>query len=222
MSRFKGKGSQTYDQRITKLIPGYELLYNLTAAKLKLLLPEEANILVIGAGTGNEILNLSKVNDQWAFTALDPAKDMLDIAQSKFREEGIEQRVNFHHGTISSFENGHKFDAALCFFVMHFISNLSEKKELLSSIRSHLVSNGDLFIADLMKPISENDRLAQAQASHLLGLPEEKNKKILNRLSNDFFPLDRGELDSLLQEAGYPIINAYFQAIRFSAFHIIF
>lgn len=220
MSRFKGEGSQTYDQRITKLIPGYELLYKLTAAKLKLLLPNKADILVIGAGTGNEILDLSTVNEQWHFTALDPSEDMLDIARSKFKQEGIQQRVNFHHGTISSFESDKKFEVALCFYVMHFISDLSEKKSLLTTIRSHLTSGGDFFIADLMKPVSENDRLAQAQASHLLGLPEEKIETMLNRLSNDFYPLNNHELNSLIQETGFKDMNTYFQAIRFAAFHI--
>lgn len=220
MSRFKGEGSKNYNQRISKLIPGYELLHQLTAAKLNILLPRKANILVVGAGTGNEILKLSKINKSWQFTALDPSKDMLDIAYSRFKENGIEQRVKYHNGTIESFKKTQKFDVALCFYVMHFIQTLSDKENLLKSIRDHLKPKADLLIADLMKPLSDNDRLAQGEVSQMMGLTAEEAENMLSRLSTDFYPLNRDELTSLIKTAGFQDITPYFQALRFSAFHI--
>lgn len=49
-----------YDQHIRKLIPGYEVVHQQILALLKAHLPERANILIIGAGTGYELGYLSR------------------------------------------------------------------------------------------------------------------------------------------------------------------
>ena len=41
-----------YDQHIRKLIPGYELVHLQIQAILKTHLPEHANVLIVGCGTG--------------------------------------------------------------------------------------------------------------------------------------------------------------------------
>ena len=218
MSRFENEGSQTYDQRITKLIPGYELLHQLTAAKLTLLLPEEANILVVGAGTGKEILQLSKLDASWQFTALDPSEDMLDIAQSNFKQQNINNRVDIHVGKTSGLNHQQRYHAVLCQFVMHFMPK-ENKRELLSTIHSRLKPGGSLLISDLMKASSEHQRLAQAKASNLRGLPSQEADQMLKRMQTDFYPLDIREYTDLLKTIGFCEPTSYFQALRFQGFH---
>ena len=52
MPTFTGEEAQNYDSRITKLVPGYALIHQLTGAQLLALYPDSATILVVGAGTG--------------------------------------------------------------------------------------------------------------------------------------------------------------------------
>ena len=47
MPTFKGEEAQEYDNRITRLVPGYELLHQLTNAQLQTTLSDDAHILVI-------------------------------------------------------------------------------------------------------------------------------------------------------------------------------
>ena len=84
MPTFKGEEAQEYDNRITRLVPGYELLHQLTNAQLKATLKDNAHILVVGAGTGKEILALAALNPTWQFTAQDTSSDMLAIAKQAF------------------------------------------------------------------------------------------------------------------------------------------
>ena len=215
MSRFDEAGASTYDDRIKKLIPGYDLLHQLTAAQLKVLLPQNADILVVGAGTGKEIQDLAHVNENWNFLALDPSEEMLSIARSSFEDQGIINRVSFHKGEVSSLELGKKFDAALSLFVMHFIHSFSEKRNFLSDIREVLKDEALLFLADLMKPSTEKEQLAQGEAAKMMGLSEDKKQTMLSNLETDFHALNSSELKKLLHESGFGSPVYYFQALRF-------
>ena len=71
MPTFTGEEAQEYDNSITRLVPGYELLHQLTNAQLSATLTDNAHILVVGAGTGKEIAALANLNSTWQFTAQD-------------------------------------------------------------------------------------------------------------------------------------------------------
>ena len=113
MGRFDKEGSQEYDSQIKKFIPGYKLLHQLSAAYLKTTLNTNAKILVVGAGTGSDILELAKIDPTWRFTALDISKEMLDTAKIRFTEADIIARINFHVGEIDTLTEK-EYDVAVC------------------------------------------------------------------------------------------------------------
>ena len=49
----------------------------------------KVEILIVGAGTGAEILELGKTNPGWRFVGVDPAKAMLDLAKEKIETVGL-------------------------------------------------------------------------------------------------------------------------------------
>ncbi|MNH01657.1 hypothetical protein D3C79_608800 [compost metagenome] len=51
--RFAGEGAQAYDERIPLLVPGYELLHQLSAAQLMTRLGQSARVLLVGVGPGH-------------------------------------------------------------------------------------------------------------------------------------------------------------------------
>ena len=221
MSRFKEDHSKEYDKNIHRFIPGYELVHQLTAAKLKILLPQKADILVIGVGTGTEILEFSKMNDRWRFTAIDLSEDMLNIAKRKFEKEAIGDRVDIHIGDVSSLNSVQKFDAAICLFVMHFIRTFNAKLRFVESIHSMLRYGAPFLFADLMNAESETEKLSQGEICRILGLSDEVVDVMLEKLETDFFPLAFDALEKLIIKAGFKALSPYFQSLRFHAYQCV-
>lgn len=214
MPNFQGDEAHNYDSRITKLVPGYELLHQLTAAQLNTILPDDAVILVVGAGTGKDIIELAKYNDTWHFIAQDISQDMLDIAKKNFVNSELASRVTFYQGPIKTLDT--PVDAALCLLVTHFIPKLEEKRRLLQSIRRNLIYKGTLFLADLMVAETKFERESQLTTCRALGLSEIGEQRMRHNLTHEFFPLTHSNLTDLLNQTAFSKPAFYFKALGFS------
>jgi len=216
MPTFKDEQATQYNSRITRLVPGYELLHQVTNAQLKATLKDNAHILVVGAGTGKEVLALAALNPTWQFTAQDISSDMLAIAKQEFEEQGISERVNVIEGELDKLST--KADAALCLLVMHFLEDDGSKKQLLKNIKANLNKGANLFISDLMKPETDFEREAQITVCADLGLSDAGQAYTAQNLESEFYPLDRMRLSELLNECKYGIPKLYFKALGFSGY----
>ena len=216
MPTFTGEQATHYNDRITRLVPGYELLHQLTNAQLKATLKDNAHILVVGAGTGKEILALAALNPTWQFTAQDTSSDMLAIAKQAFEEHGISKRVIVIEGELDKLST--KADAALCLLVMHFLKDDGSKKQLLKNIKANLNKGANLFISDLMKPETDFEREAQITVCADLGLSDAGQAYTAQNLESEFYPLDRMRFSELLNECKYGIPKLYFKALGFSGY----
>ncbi|MCQ8890417.1 class I SAM-dependent methyltransferase [Pseudoalteromonas carrageenovora] len=216
MPTFKDEQATQYNSRITRLMPGYELLHQVTNAQLKATLKDNAHILVVGAGTGKEVLALAALNPTWQFTAQDISSDMLAIAKQEFEEQGISERVNVIEGELDKLST--KADAALCLLVMHFLEDDGSKKQLLKNIKANLNKGANLFISDLMKPETDFEREAQITVCADLGLSDAGQAYTAQNLESEFYPLDRMRFSELLNECKYGIPKLYFKALGFSGY----
>ncbi|PCK31164.1 class I SAM-dependent methyltransferase [Pseudoalteromonas piscicida] len=216
MPTFTGEEAQNYDLRITKLVPGYELLHQLTGAQLLALYPKQASILVIGAGTGKEIVELSKLNPSWQFIAQDVSSDMLEIADQNFTKLGLKERVQIHYGAISP--KVYQADAVLCLLVMHFVKDNGDKASLFKQMHEQLKPNGKLFIADLERPATGFERDAQLIACKQLGLSEVGEQRMRVNLEHEFYPVDKIRLAELLNTAGFDVAKPFFKVLGFSGY----
>lgn len=61
--------SSRYDHKIRASIPGYEALHAMAHDFLRPALPETARLLVVGAGTGMELLTFGAAHPGWRFCA---------------------------------------------------------------------------------------------------------------------------------------------------------
>lgn len=216
MPTFMGEQALEYDNRITRLIPGYELLHHMTNAQLQVTLADNAHILVIGAGTGKEISALAAINSTWQFTAQDTSKDMLEIAKQRFAEQGITARVSMHNCPVDQLNT--KADAVLCLLVMHFVEDNGDKKQILKTIKTSLKKDALLYIADLMRPETLFEREAQLITCTQLGLGEAGKTQIQHALEREFYPLERMRFSELLHECGFGLPKLYFKALGFSGY----
>ena len=218
MPTFTADEALQYDNRIMRLVPGYELLHQVCAAQLAVLLPDEANILVVGAGSGTEICLLAKLNPKWRFTAQDISADMLAIAQARFEACGISERVSLYAEDVSSLVQRKQFDVALCLLVMHFVPDNGAKSALLQAINQRLKPHGHLFFADLMQPQTLFERDAQLNVCRELGLSEIGVTRMRDNFANEFFPLDKMRMHELFEKAGYSLPRPFFKVLGFHGY----
>ena len=88
---FGKERAESYDESISHLIPINENLLYL----MKLILddcPPNANLLCIGAGTGNEIIQLAQAFPQFNFTAVEPSASMLEVCTRKLEKLNLLNR----------------------------------------------------------------------------------------------------------------------------------
>jgi tRNA (cmo5U34)-methyltransferase len=215
MPTFKGEEALHYDSRIARLIPGYELLHQLTQAQLHTLFPSAARFLVVGAGTGFELVLLAKLNPNWHFVAQDISSDMLAIARQRCFDAGVLSQVTFTCEPLG--KGARDFDAVLCLLVLHFLPDNGDKTVLLHAIHSHLKPSHNLFLADLMVAQTPFEREAQLYACRQLGLTDQGVAKTRVNLEREFYPLDKMRLAELLEQCGFDSAKPYFQALGFAA-----
>ena len=90
--------ARRYDQTARQILPGYEDLHNMASSLLGVGLSENAHVLVVGAGTGMELLTLAEQHPQWRLTGVDPSVEMLAVARERLQARGWTDRVQLHVG----------------------------------------------------------------------------------------------------------------------------
>lgn len=216
--RFHGAGVADYDARMPRRVPGYELLHLLTMAQMIQRLPGPADVLVVGAGTGQEVLRLAQARPDWRFTATDVSADMLALARQNFGEAGIADRVRMHVGPLDTLDADQGYDAALLILVAHFVPHDGRKQALFEAVARRLKPGAPLLFADLMVAADGWERPAHKHACMTLGLSEEAADAVLKGFESDFHSLDETELKAVLARSGFSAPAAYFRALGFAAY----
>lgn len=210
--RFEGEGAQAYDSRIPLLVPGYELLHQLCASRLMAALGRQARVLLVGVGTGSELLLLGRLCPNWTFVAQDISADMLAQARMRTEQAGMGQRVCWQLGPLPVVAR--PCDGALCLLVLHFLAQ-DAKQALLGEIHRQLAPGAPLLLADLMAAADPLERKAMGLQAALAGLPPPACEQMVRRLGEDFDTLDEAQTLDLLQDAGFTAAQRFFQALGF-------
>lgn len=210
-----------YDDRVKSLIPGYDAFHEVTAAKLMRKFPEKGHFLIVGVGTGSELVTFANANPNWTFVVQDISKDMLEICKEKCEEAGILDRVTFNeHDIVDKELEGMKFDAITCLFVLHFIKTLEKKTEFLKMLSGLLNPMGSLYLADMMLPEIDDiyQRNEMAEYCIMKGLPREMYYDFIKGLNTRFDVLGYHDYIDLVRRSGFELKNSYFKALGFQAF----
>lgn len=107
-----------YAEGPLRFVPGLDALHRMTSLLLAERAPSDANVLVLGAGGGNELRAMAEAQPHWKFVGVDPAAEMLRLAA---RTVGPHlDRVELIEGVIDDAPAG-PFDAATCLLTLHFL-----------------------------------------------------------------------------------------------------
>jgi tRNA (cmo5U34)-methyltransferase len=208
---------QDYDDLVLKAIPAYQGMHLMVSSIIHSLLPEAANLLVVGAGTGMELIQLSQHNLQWKILAVDPSADMLAIARDKIQKFDLSTRVEIVKGYCQDLADTFFYDAATSILVMHFIPDDGSKLEFLQSIAKRLKSSAPLILVDIFG--DKNSQEFQSIAASIpkywekMGMPSDKIEEGLKKVQGGIHTISEKRTIELLEEAGFKDIYRFYTGL---------
>jgi tRNA (cmo5U34)-methyltransferase len=209
------KGAPAYDERIRKTFPFYETIHIAINAVLRVCLKPESEFLIVGAGTGAEILELGKTNPGWRFLGVDPAKAMLDLAKQKIQAAGLTDRVSMFKGYVDDLPADKLYDAATVAMVLHFVPDDGGKLKLLSGVARRLKSGAPLVVmdahGDLSVPGSKLLLEGWKHQQNLAGVEWEEVESGMKERMKAIHFVSPSRIEELLTEAGFHRIQRFYQ-----------
>ena len=212
---FDSKKAMHYEEYARKAVFGYEQLFTMALALVSDKICESANTLVVGCGTGMELIIFGKLMPKWQLTGVDPSEEMINISKTKIEEHGLNNRVTLHHGFVEDLPEEQKYDSATLIFVMRFILETNKKRSLLKNIAKRLRPGAKIIIVDQFGDPSQEQFQYMTNAWRNFmkfgGVPCELVIKIaVQAIEQSFFT--EPELHKLLSEAGFEKPNRFYNS----------
>lgn len=201
-----------YSDGPQRQVPAIADLHRMTAILLAEHAPEDARVLVLGAGGGLELRALADAQPGWSFVGVDPAGAMLDEARRVLGPDAA--RVTFCQGYIDDAPEG-PFDAATCLLTLHFLK-VEERTRTLGELRRRLKPGVPFVAAHSSFPQDGGARLlwlsryaAFARAS---GVDPEQAEKMAATLDAHMPMLAPEQDETILREAGFSDVAMFYAA----------
>ncbi|WP_341527562.1 class I SAM-dependent methyltransferase [Nostoc sp. UHCC 0302] len=206
-----------YDNMAQIALPGYEAMHTMALSFLRSHLPKEANLLIVGAGTGMELVKFGQRNLAWQMLGVDPSSNMLAIARDKIQQHNLSQRIQLFHGFTQDLPSTPLYDAATCILVMHFLPDDGSKLALLQSIAQRLKSSAAFILVDVFgeKGTREFEQMAAIIKIFWqeMGMTPEKSVESLETIHKGIHPLPESRVLELLQQAGFGNIIRFYTGL---------
>jgi tRNA (cmo5U34)-methyltransferase len=206
-----------YEQMVRLALPGYEVMHTFVLACLRSCLPQTADLLVVGAGGGMELVRLGQGNPQWQLLGVDPSEKMLAIAQQKIAQHQLSQRIRLIQGYVQDLPTDTVYDAATSILVMHFIPEEDGKLAFLQGIAQRLKMAAPLILVDVFgtKGSSELEKIIATIHAYWeeTGLPADKQKQLLETFKNAAYPLSEARILALFQQAGFSRVIRFYTGL---------
>jgi len=213
-TQFDAARAEVYDSQFQSLKPLKDVIHLLLRANFAKL-PDEARILVAGAGTGAEVRYLAPLFPGWQFTLVDPSAPMLDVARRHAEAEGFLDRCIFHTGYVASLP-GTAHDAATSLFVSHFLTDADERRAYFADIAARLKPGALLFAtdhaADQSGPIFSTLMAHWLDLVGLNSVNAEGRATFQSSFGRDFAAHAPREVEALIEAAGFTPPAPVFQA----------
>lgn len=132
-----------YAEGSRRLVPGFADLQRMTTLLLAERAPDDARVLVLGAGGGLELKVFAEAWPGWRFDGVDPSAEMLKLA--KVTLGPLAERVRLHEGYIDVAPEG-PFDAATCLLTLHFVP-AAERLRTLQQVHRRLKPGAPFVMA---------------------------------------------------------------------------
>lgn len=199
-----------------RFAPGYRLMQQMALQLLSERAPDDARILVLGAGGGQELRAFATARPGWTFEGVDPSGPMIAEAGRVLEGAGVRDRVSLRQGYIPDAPEG-TFDGATCILTMHFVLGEDLKMEALRTIRSRLRPGARFILVDISMEQTGPDfetwrsRYRRWMLDAGMDLPEAELR--YERLATGFHLLPPHRHVELLTRAGFTEIEPFYAAL---------
>lgn len=204
--------ARRYGDGPRRFMPGFADMHRMTAILLAERAPDDARVLVLGAGGGLELRALANAHPGWTFVGVDPAGAMLDEARRVLGADAA--RVTFCQGTIDDAPKG-PFDAATCLLTLHFLDR-EERTRTLRELRRRLKPGAPFVAAHSSFPQDGGARalwLSRYAAFALASGADPEQVKKMCAAVDDHVPMLAPEQDeSILHEADFSDVALFYAA----------
>lgn len=181
-------------------------------------LTSDARVLVVGAGTGIEIVTFKTAEPGWFCTGIDPSPQMIDIARRRIAEAGLEDGVELIEGYVEELAE-QNFSAASCCNVMHFLPDDGAKKSLLGGICQRLEPGASLVLFDLHGDRSTHECREQYAAWQaywkIRGMSREEIEAFQAQIEAGIHWIPESRVLELLAETGFEDVQLFFRGLLY-------
>jgi tRNA (cmo5U34)-methyltransferase len=219
LTLYDDEWASAYARRAEAAIPGREGLYRLCRAHLADLEPG-ARVLVVGCGTGEDLLPLARALPAARFVGVEPAEAMLAYCEQRVRDEGLSERVTLHATSLEGFAGAEPFDAATAVLVSQHVHPDEAAAAFFTKLASLLRSGSLLFSADLHIGSGQDRRLildSWRRQALLAGIEAELVAGMLERFGSDLAPRDEATIAGFLRAAGFVDVHKVFASLIYGA-----
>ncbi|HWA62896.1 MAG TPA: methyltransferase domain-containing protein [Caulobacteraceae bacterium] len=195
-----------------RFVPGFADLHRMSGILLAERAPDDARVLVVGAGGGLELRAFADARAGWTFTGVDPSAEMLKLAVRTLGAQA--PRVDLVEGYVDDAPDG-PFDAAACLLTLHFLGR-DERRRTASEIRRRLRPGAPFVVAHSSFPQDAADRprwlsrYAAFAVSH--GVDPALAEGARASVDATLALLSPEEDEAVLREAGFQGVTPFYAA----------
>ena len=203
-----------YTEGPRRLVPGLADLHRMTMLLLAEHAPDAADILVLGAGGGQELKVFAEAKPDWRLLGVDPSAEMLELARMTLGP--LQSHAELLEGTIDAAPSG-PFDGAACLLTLHFLPR-DERLRTLREVRRRLKPGAPFVVAHHSYPNGEAGRrwLSRFAAFAMSnGLEAERASVMAETIAERLPALSPDEDEALLREAGFSDVALFYAAFTF-------
>ena len=178
------------------------------------------HVLVVGAGTAQEILTIGALEPAWRFTAVDPAPPMVALARQRLEAAGLGRRTVVHQGYVDDLPAGAAFAAATLIGVLHHLPGEPAKRAILAAIAARLRPGAPLILAGNYRAYASEPLLLAAwrQRWRLHGATPAEIEAKLGKIQHGADPpASEQAVADLLAEAGFEPPTRFFGSLFWGA-----
>ena len=216
---FDGDYGREYEALAHRLIPGYRTLFPMFTALIEPELPERGRVLVVGAGTGIEIVHLKRARPDLRVHGVDPSRPMLALAERRVAEAGAAEGVTLQQGYAADVAPAPLFDAATLFNVLHFVPDDGGKAALLGDVSRRLRPGGVFVFFDLHGGATPEEHKHHLSAWRrywrVRGMPPDERRAFDQRIRGGIHFVPASRAVELAREAGLIEPRRFHQALLY-------
>lgn len=207
-----------YAEGPVRQVPGFHALQQMATLLLAERVPEDAHVLVLGAGGGLELKVFAEAQPGWRFLGVDPSAEMLKLAQATLGP--LASRVELMEGYIEDAPDS-AFDGATCLLTLHFLP-AGQRLKTLEALRRRLKPGSPLVVAHHSIPQAKGEKMrwlqryaAFAMASGIVWPDSRTADDVIEGIGARLPVLSPEQDVALLQEAGFESVELFYAGFTF-------